>query len=124
VQKEVDLLINIKPLILKELEKCNIPVFIFYPEDWSSLPCISYYESNNSEEESYETNEYCNISYQIDIWATKSSDCSTYALQVDSLMRTMGFKREFAADMFTDGTYHKTMRYAAMVDTNLSVYQE
>lgn len=118
-------MINIKPLILAEIDKIGIPVFFFYPSDWAKLPCISYYEASNTEYLRTDDEEQLSeINIQIDIWADKPSENSELALKVDERMDAIGFVRQFCGDLFNDGIYHKTMRYRAIVDKEKKyVYQ-
>ena len=118
-------MINIKPLILAELEKLNVPVFFFHPSDWSTLPCITYYEaSNTSYIRTDDQEQLSEINIQIDIWSETPSKNSELALQVDEKMSSIGFVRQFSGDLINDNIHHKTMRYRAIVDKNKNyVYQ-
>lgn len=108
-------MINLKPQILKKLEEIsNTEVFYFYPQNWTNLPAISYYEMDNSTASKADDEEYSsNIAIQIDIWAKSSSECSKIAIQVNEKMQELEFERTLALDLFEDATkiYHKTMRF-------------
>ncbi|MDR0979505.1 MAG: hypothetical protein LBL91_06300 [Lachnospiraceae bacterium] len=108
-------MINLKPEILKKLKEITgVTVSYFYPQDWTGLPAISYYELDNSEADSADDDEYTsNIAIQVDIWAKSSSVCSSNAIQANTKMRELGFKRTLSLDLFENdtGIHHKTMRF-------------
>lgn len=108
-------MINLKPQILKKLKEISeVEVSYFYPQDWSKLPAISYYEMDNSMASKADDEEYSsNIAIQIDIWAKSSSKCSELAIEVNKKMEDLDFERTLAVDLFEQETkiYHKTMRF-------------
>ena len=108
-------MINLKPQILKKLEEISdVEVSYFYPQNWSNLPAISYYEIDNSKASRADDEEYSsNIAIQIDVWAKSSSQCSKLAIQVNEKMESLEFERTLATDLFEQETkiYHKTMRF-------------
>lgn len=108
-------MINLKPQILKKLKEISdTEVSYFYPQDWSKLPAISYYEMDNSMASKADDEEYSsNIAIQIDIWSKSSSQCSKLAIQVNEKMEDLEFERTLAVDLFEQETkiYHKTMRF-------------
>lgn len=118
-------MINIKPLIFAELEKLSYPVSFFYPENWSTFPCVSYYELSNTEHLRTDDEEQLSeIIIQIDIWSMSSSKNSEIAISIDGSMSSIGFVRNFCGDLFNEGIHHKTMRYRAIVDKDKKyVYQ-
>lgn len=58
-----------------------------------ATPCISYMELNNYDYMSGETVGYSRISYQVKVWGNNIADLQKYAIQVDSVLRPLGFKR-------------------------------
>ena len=118
-------MINIKPLILAELEKLHYPVFFFHPSEKASLPCISYYEASNVEVLRTDNEEQLSeINIQIDVWSESPSKNSEIALKIDKSISTLGFVRQFCGDLYDNGVHHKTMRYRAVVDKQMKyIYQ-
>lgn len=114
---------NIKPQILKLLKEINgVKVSDEYPEDWSRLPHISFYEQSNRDYFKRGSEYLTEIVIQIDIWHNRST--GTIAQQVDKKMNSIGLRREFAADIPDPNVKHKTMRYRGIIDKkNLLVYQ-
>lgn len=87
-------------------------VYFMAGPDPPSLPCITYYEQNNSPALYGDGKELTTESVMvIDLWARGST--TIIAQAVDSVMAGLNFRREFAADLYeTDtGVYHKHMRY-------------
>jgi len=98
----------------------GVTVSYAYPKDFSQLPHISFYELANSDPLRIEGSPLSDISIQIDVWHNKST--GALAQQVDEKMNSIGFRRQFAADVpDPGGIIHKTMRYRGVVDvrTNL-----
>lgn len=58
-----------------------------------TTPCISYLELTNVDSSIGDTIGYSNITYQIKVWSKEIKDIQEYSLQVDSVMRRLGFKR-------------------------------
>ncbi|WIF95016.1 hypothetical protein [Caminicella sporogenes] len=114
---------DIKPQIfnlLKEIE--GVTISDAYPKDFSKLPHISFYEQFNRDYLKKGTEKLTEIVIQIDIWHRRSA--GAIAKAVDEKMNSIGFRREFAADIPDPVVKHKTMRYRGIVDKkNLLVYQ-
>jgi len=109
-------MINLKPQILKKLEETSADdVSYFYPQKWAKgKKLISYYELDNSEASEADDEEYSsNIAIQVDIWCDSSSQCSKLAIEVNTKMKELGFKRTLALDLYEEGAikHHKTMRF-------------
>jgi hypothetical protein len=88
-------------------------VFFYYPKSFKKLPCVSYYENNNSPARAADDAEYLTeINYQVDVWAEKSAEASEIAGRVNAALTAAGFTREFSHDLYEPGAAaHKTMRY-------------
>ena len=108
-------MLNKKSDVLKALETVGgvKHVFFYYPDSFARLPCVSYYEINNSPYKRADDGEYLTeINYQIDVWAKKSAEASEIALAVNDAMGLAGFIREFSRDVYQEGAAaHKTMRF-------------
>lgn len=114
---------DIKPQINSLLVSIpGVSVSDAYPEDFNSLPHISFYEQYNGDVYKLKREIYTEIVIQIDVWHNRST--GALAQQVNEKMNSIGFKREFARDIPDPNIKHKTMRYKGIVDTrNLLVYQ-
>lgn len=60
----------------------------------TKTPCISYQEANNYDDLTGDTIGYSRISYTIKIWGTDIEQIQKYVLQVDAVLRPIGFKRK------------------------------
>lgn len=65
----------------------------------TKTPCISYMELTNVDSDTGDTIGYSRISYQVKVWATDIATIQTYALQVDKVLRPLGFKRTSSAEL-------------------------
>lgn len=63
-------------------------------------PCISYMERNNYVEANGDTIGYSKISYQIKIWSHSIAEIQDYVIQVDDVLRQMGFKRTSSGELY------------------------
>lgn len=83
-------------------------------------PCISYMETNNAVDASGTTLGYSRISYQIKVWATDIDIIQSYALQIDAVLRPLGFKRTSAGELYDNNSsmIQKIMSYEAIAQEN------
>ena len=89
-------------------------IAFYYPKSFKILPCISYYEANNSPAAIADDEEYLSeIIYVVDIWAGTNDECTDLMLRVDVAMRSVEFLREFSSDVYDSNSdvRHKTSRY-------------
>ena len=115
---------DVKPQIKALLD--TIPgvkkVSDIYPADWKDLPQITFYEQTNTDYLRKGPEYLTEVVIQIDIWHNRST--GDLAGQVDAKMASVGFRREFAADIPDPAVKHKTMRFRGVVDCrNELVYQ-
>lgn len=88
-------MIDYKPTLVTQLETLGIPVYyeLFVDSD-TATPCITYMEQNNytlTEANNNIRYSYCN--FRIKLWGDDLEVLSGYRTQVDTLMFTLGFKR-------------------------------
>lgn len=67
-------------------------------------PCISYMELSNVAEEEGDTLGYSRLQYQIKVWGTQIADLQKYALQIDTVLRPLGFKRISCGEMYDNNS--------------------
>lgn len=112
-------MINQKTIVykkLQELEKEKIAKQVCEEgsQDWSKLPCITYYELDNSEADSADDEEYSSsLIIKADVWGKSSSEVSKLAMQVVARMKELGYKRTLYLDVpdMNSKIKHKTMRF-------------
>ncbi|MDU4671774.1 MAG: hypothetical protein E6Y30_06865 [Finegoldia magna] len=118
-------MINVKPLIYKELAKIATNVTDTYPADWETFPVVIYLEEENKPHEWLDNGveETTYLRYKVDIFDKEST--SNIAVEVDKVFSSLGLKRTMAQDMPDPSNLrHKVMRFEGIYDpdTNI-VYQ-
>ena len=118
-------MINVKPLIYKELSKISKNVTDTYPADWETFPVVIYLEEENKPHEWLDNGveETTYLRYKVDIFDKEST--SNIAVEVDKVFSSLGLKRTMAQDMPDPSNLrHKVMRFEGIYDpdTNI-VYQ-
>ena len=83
-------------------------------------PCISYMETNNYTSESGDTLGYSRITYQVKVWGNNIADLQNYALQVDVVLRPLGFKRIASGELYDNNSamIQKILTYEALAYEN------
>ena len=79
-------------------------------------PCYSYMELNNSEELTGDTLGYNRVAYQVKVWSNRIADLVEYAAQADRIMRSLGFKRVSATELYDNNSamMQKILTYEAL----------
>lgn len=82
----------------------------------TKIPCISYMETNNYMSNSGSTLGYSYVSYQVKIWADDIALIQKYALEIDAVLRPLGFKRVSSGELYDNGSsmIQKIMKYEAL----------
>ena len=117
-------MINIKPVIYKELQKVADNVTDTYPDDWENFPVVIFLEEQNKPGEWYDEKERkSNIRYKVDIFDKDST--SSLAVEIDKIFASLGLRRTDCQDV-PDPSHlrHKLMRFEGIVDLDSQlVYQ-
>ncbi len=82
----------------------------------TQTPCISYQERNNFVSTTGDTRGYSRISYTVKVWANNIADIQKYAIEVDSVLRALGFKRNSSNELYDINStmIQKIMTYEAL----------
>lgn len=84
----------------------------------TDTPCISYMELANSSatEVVGATVGYSRISYQVKVWATDIALIQKYAIEVDSALRPLGWKRTAGGELYDHNSsmIQKILTYEAL----------
>lgn len=59
----------------------------------TKTPCISYMELSNVDTVTGDTLGYSRIAFQVKVWSHSIEDLKRYALEIDLVLRPLGFKR-------------------------------
>lgn len=81
-----------------------------------ATPCISYMEINNYTSESGDTLGYSRITYQIKVWGNDIAKLQNYALQIDLVLRPLGWKRTASGELYDNNSamIQKILTYEAL----------
>ena len=82
----------------------------------TSVPCISYMETNNYVSDNGSTLGYSRITYQVKVWANDIGTIQRYAQEVDKVLRPIGFKRISAFELYDNESsmIQKIMTYEGL----------
>lgn len=82
----------------------------------TETPCISYMELNNYSSPLGDTVGYSFITYQVKVWANDIAVIQRYALEVDKVLRPLGFKRIATRELYDNAStmIQKIMTYEAL----------
>ena len=82
----------------------------------TATPCISYMELNNYVSAQGDTLGYSAIGYQVKVWATDIATIQKYALELDVVLRELGFKRTASVELYDNNSsmIQKVMTYEAL----------
>lgn len=70
----------------------------------TATPCISYMENNNYVSASGDTLGYSVISYTVKVWANDIALIQRYALEIDAVLRPLGFKRTATTELYDNNS--------------------
>lgn len=102
--------------LLAPLRSEGVRVCYQYPEDFGTLPAVSYYDLITTESFRADNWEQAWLSrVQIDIWAKNKTQPGEIAEKVNGIMQDNGWIRELGRDLpkgAENKVYHYTMRFA------------
>ena len=83
-------------------------------------PCISYMETNNYMSETGDTLGYSWINYQVKIWGNDIAILQKYAVEVDKVLRPLGFKPISSGEIYDKNStmIQKVLTYEALANEN------
>ena len=86
----------------------------------TATPCISYMETNNYSSASGDTLGYSFITYQVKVWANDIAAIQRYALEIDAVLRPLGFTRIASGELYDNAStmIQKIMTYEALAYEN------
>lgn len=81
-------------------------------------PCISYMETNNYTDTEVigATVGYSRLTYQVKVWGHSIEELQEYAAQIDSALRSLGFKRISSGELYDNQStmIQKIMSFEAL----------
>ena len=112
-------MINYKCDLVNELDKILPTYYEMFVDSSIKSPCITYIEMDNSAEQEGDTIAYSSLSYRIKIWADSLSELTQYAEQLDSVMRSLGFKRTSKNELWYNSKGQFIFNYRALALENI-----
>lgn len=109
-------MINIKPVIYKELQKVADNVTDTYPSDWETFPVVIFLEEQNKPGDWFDDQEQkSSIRYKVDIFDDTST--SELAVKINKIFESLGLRRTDCQDV-PDPSHlrHKVMSFEGVVD--------
>lgn len=98
----------------KILAMLDVKVVYQYPERFTSLPVISYYNVAECGAFYCDNTECIQEGYvQVDIWSDTPKKCGELSVKVNEIMTKDGWVREMSMDVprKNEKIYHRTMRF-------------
>lgn len=65
----------------------------------TKTPCISYMEISNVDADTGDTIGYSRIQFQVKVWGHDIAEIQRYALEIDRVVRPLGFRRTGANEL-------------------------
>lgn len=65
----------------------------------ATVPCISWQERNNAVVINGDTIGYSTLSFTVKVWGNDIGELNSYAAQIDSTVRPLGFKRTSSGEL-------------------------
>lgn len=108
-------MIDYAPTLVTELETLKLNVYAehFLTAD-TPVPCISYMINDDQQYLTGDTFGYSNLYYSVKIWAKTVAELEDYGVQIDKLMRSLGFVRIGTTTLWVGTIGQKQLRYRAL----------
>lgn len=86
----------------------------------TATPCISYMEINNYVDSSGDKLGYSRVNYQVKVWSNDIKKLQKYALQIDDVLRPLGWKRISSGELYDNSStmIQKILTYEALFIEN------
>lgn len=119
-------MITLTARIAELLDGLEAEVFYFYPQNWLSLPAVSWRESGNRELARADGRPHlAELTYAVDIWSESAAQNQALSAEIDARMAAARLRRDYLADLFDarTGCHHRSLRYRCVADAQGRVYQ-
>ena len=82
----------------------------------TKTPCISYMELNNYVHANGDTLGYSYLRFQVKVWGNDIGELQKYALEIDRVLRPLGFKRVSSGELYDNSSamIQKILTYEAL----------
>lgn len=107
-------MIDVTKNIITALKNVAPTYYEFFADGSTPKPCITVQEYSNNDDVYGETLGYSVLQYMIKVWSNSKEEVQSYALQVDPVMRQLGFHRTSGTELYADHQICKLMLYEAL----------
>ena len=109
-------MLDIKPEVVTALNLILPTYYEYICNSQTPKPCITYAQTNDTDLETSKERGYCRIQMTIKVWIDNGnvSDMEAYSKQVDSSMRSLGYKRVSANELVVGNQIEKILLYEAI----------
>lgn len=111
-------MINYKPTLVAKLNELFNNAYPVVAEDFltasTGLPAISYNLSNDLVRANGDDFGYSDVYYNIKVWGREIKAMEEIAVQIDTMMRNLGFRRIATVELWFDGLGQKELRYQGL----------
>ena len=107
-------MIDAKQQLVTELSKILPTYYELFCDSSTAKPCITYRETNNSENLTGTTLGYSNVRYDIKLWGKRISELSTYEASIDTTMRGIGYRRVAVDELTVNDNIEVIMTYEGL----------
>ena len=107
-------MIDYKPQLVEALQTVGTVHYELFTDSNTKVPCITYLESRNSDRETSEVLNYSDIEFTVKVWAKKVSEISNIAMQIDEVLRPLGFQRTGSNELSHNDLIQRVMYYSAI----------
>ena len=108
-------MLDVNVALVTELNKIGLPVMLEnFISTTTGFPCISYIETGNRDTLAGDTIEYSEIITTIKVWDTSMKVLIDNSKSIDIRMKSLGYKRDFGAPLFSGGMGQYILRYKGL----------
>lgn len=107
-------MLDVKPEVFESLKTVLPTYYELFVDSNVSIPCITYFEYNNIQNETGDTMVYSEVTYCVKVWGHSIKDVSEYSVQADAVMRENGYRRISSTELAQNDLICKTTLYRAL----------
>lgn len=96
-------MLNVKEQLVEELNTILPTYYELFCDSTTETPCITYIENQNTDTETGDTFGYSQVGFNVKVWGNSIGVLSGYMLQVDAVMRQLGYRRTAYNELAYDG---------------------
>lgn len=103
------------PTLVQELKtQTGLPVYAEPLGTRRDTPCLTYFEVSNIDRLEGDNLGYSDLAFQVKVWGKTLAETSEWAVKVDKIMKSLGFRRTFSLDTREEELQSKILRYNAI----------